>query len=81
MAAEVEVRLLGEPGVMVAGRPVDALASPRLLSLLTLLILNRATPLTRQRAAFTLWPDVAAPAARSCSLSPVPAAGGRAGRG
>jgi DNA-binding SARP family transcriptional activator len=57
VTAELNVRLLGEPSVMVGGKSVDALASPRLLSLLALLVVNRSTPMTRQRIAFTLWPN------------------------
>ena len=53
----LDVRLLGEPSVKVDGQPVGALMSPRLLSLLALLIVHRHTPLPRQRVAFTFWPD------------------------
>ena len=53
----LDVRLLGEPSVKADGQLVDALMSPRLLSLLALLIVHRRTPLPRQRVAFTFWPD------------------------
>ena len=53
----LDVRLLGEPSVKADGQPVEALMSPRLLSLLALLIVHRRTPLPRQRVAFMFWPD------------------------
>jgi DNA-binding SARP family transcriptional activator len=57
VAAEVDVRLLGEPGLVVDGELVHALTAPRLMSLLGLLIVYRGTPLVRRRVAFALWPD------------------------
>jgi DNA-binding SARP family transcriptional activator len=62
---QLDVRLLGEPSVLADGRIIDALASPRLLSLLALLIVHRATPLSRQRVAFTFWPDSSETQART----------------
>ena len=59
------VRLLGEPGVLVDGRIIQAVVSPRLLSLLGLLVVHRATLLARQRVAFTLWPDSSEAQART----------------
>jgi DNA-binding SARP family transcriptional activator len=53
----VEVRLLGQPRVLVEGRPVAAFASPRLLSLLAFLVFHRQAPVRRQRVAFLFWPD------------------------
>ncbi|MEO5900536.1 MAG: AAA family ATPase, partial [Ilumatobacteraceae bacterium] len=65
MAAALEVRVMGEPGVAVGGRPVDAVMSARLVSLLGLLIVHRETPMLRQRIAFSLWPDSTEPQART----------------
>jgi DNA-binding SARP family transcriptional activator len=53
----LEVRLLGQPHVLVEGRSVEAFASARLLSLLAFLIVHRRSPVRRQRVAFSFWPD------------------------
>ena len=53
----LEVRLLGQPQVLLNGQVLDAFASGRLLTVLTLLILKRQAPLRRQQIAFQFWPE------------------------
>ncbi|HEX5465329.1 MAG TPA: AAA family ATPase [Candidatus Limnocylindrales bacterium] len=53
----VELRLLGSFELRVDGRRVEAVATPRLESLVAYLALHQAAPLTRSEIAYALWPE------------------------
>src|SRR4051812_21441383 len=52
----MRVSLFGNLRISFAGRPVTAVNTNRLHSLLAYLILHRDAPQPRERLAFTLWP-------------------------
>jgi DNA-binding SARP family transcriptional activator/predicted ATPase len=57
MIPSLEIWLLGEYTVALAGCTVHDLDSARLQALLAYLILNRGVPQSRQRIAFLFWPE------------------------
>ncbi len=57
MADKLRICLLGEFSLAYEGRPVTALNAERPQTLLAFLLLHRHAPQSRQRLAFTLWPD------------------------
>ncbi len=57
MSDSLQIRLLGEFSVAVDGESVNGLNSARIQSLLAYLLLNRATPQSRQQLAFLFWPE------------------------
>ena len=62
---ELGVLVLGAAEVRVGPQLVTALSSPRLMSLLAFLILNRHAAQSRQHLAFLFWPDSNEPQART----------------
>src|ERR1700732_2862946 len=52
----MRIKLFGNLGISVAGRPVTTVNTTRLHSLLAYLLLHSDTPQPRERLAFTLWP-------------------------
>jgi DNA-binding SARP family transcriptional activator/predicted ATPase len=54
---QLHVRLLGQFGATLDGRPLRKLAGARLQSLLTYLALHDAVPQSRLHIAFLFWPD------------------------
>ena len=52
----MRISLFGNLRISVAGRPVTAVNTNRLHSLVAFLILHGDTPLPRERVAFMLWP-------------------------
>lgn len=52
----MRISLFGNLRISLAGRPVTAVNTNRLHSLVAFLILNGDTPLPRERVAFMLWP-------------------------
>jgi DNA-binding SARP family transcriptional activator/tetratricopeptide (TPR) repeat protein len=56
-AGALDVRLFGDVEVAVGGSRIGAFASPRLQSLLALLVVNRDCPLSRRRISFLFWPE------------------------
>lgn len=57
MSVSVHLSLFGDFVIVVGGKPVASVQTPRLQSLLAYLVLHRSTPQPRQRLAFLLWPD------------------------
>jgi DNA-binding SARP family transcriptional activator len=57
MAAMLKISLLGGFRFVYGDTPVTTLSAPRLQALLAYLVLNRNIALSRQRLAFTFWPD------------------------
>ena len=57
MTASLEIRLLGEFAVVLAGITIHDLDAARLQALLAFLILARGAPQPRQRVAFLFWPE------------------------
>jgi DNA-binding SARP family transcriptional activator len=53
----IHIRLLGGFALSLGGKPVAAINSLRLQSLLAYLLLHRSAPQTRQHIAFLFWPD------------------------
>ncbi len=53
----LRVCLLGDQTVELGGEPLSGFESPRLRSLLALLIVRRDRPQSRAQLAFALWPD------------------------
>ncbi len=53
----LHIRLLGELDIRAGEKPLAAMESARVVSLLAYLLLHRDTPQPRQHLAFTLWPD------------------------
>jgi uncharacterized protein YbjT (DUF2867 family) len=53
----LRLRLLGGAQAWDDGTPCQALASPRIRSLVTYLVLHRDVTVPRQRLAFAFWPD------------------------
>src|SRR5579872_3298985 len=64
-AALLRVGLFGTPRFVVGDEPWRFSAPPKTLPLLAYLILRRDKPVSRQAAAFALWPDEDEPAARA----------------
>ena len=64
-ASPLVVRLLGDPEVRAGATVVEAVMSPRLLSLLAYVILHSDTAVARQRLAFKFWPDSSEAQART----------------
>src|SRR3954449_4377051 len=61
----LRARLLGGMELRLGERPLRALDSARVESLLGYLLLHRDAPQPRQRLAFLLWPDSTEPQART----------------
>ncbi|HTW86344.1 MAG TPA: BTAD domain-containing putative transcriptional regulator [Candidatus Sulfotelmatobacter sp.] len=61
----LEIHLLGEPEFRYGGQPLRFGAPPRALEVLAFVLLNRATPVARERVAFAVWPDSPADEARA----------------
>ena len=57
MPATLHLQLLGVFRVLAGDRPVTALDSPRLQSLLARLALHAGVPQARRQLAFLYWPD------------------------
>ncbi len=57
MIPSLEIRLLGEYTVALAGSTIHDLDTARLQALLAYLLLNRGVPQARQRIAFLFWPE------------------------
>ncbi len=57
MIPSLEIRLLGEYTVALAGSTIHDLDTARLQALLAYLVLNRGAPQPRQRIAFLFWPE------------------------
>ena len=57
MIPTVHIQLLGGFGLRIDDTPVITLDQERLQALLAYLVLQRATPQSRQHLAFQLWPD------------------------
>lgn len=53
----LHVQLLGDFQMTIDGEPVTTVNQPRLQALIVYLLLNRHAPQSRQKLAFTLWPD------------------------
>src|SRR5437868_14956012 len=56
MSAPMRISLFGNLRISVAGRPVTAVNTNRLHSLIAYLILHGDSPQPRERLAFLLWP-------------------------
>ena len=56
LISTMRISLFGNLGISFAGRPVTAVNTNRLQSLLAYLILHGDMPQPRERLAFTLWP-------------------------
>jgi predicted ATPase/DNA-binding SARP family transcriptional activator len=65
MAAALHVRLLGQFGLTVDGRPLEGPISARLQSLLAYLLLHADAPQSRAHVSFLFWPDASEPNARN----------------
>jgi DNA-binding SARP family transcriptional activator len=65
MEARLDVRLLGSFSLALDGRPIEALATPRLQALLAYLLLNAGAPQPRSQLSFAFWPDAAESNARN----------------
>ena len=52
----MRIKLFGNLRITIAGRPVTAVNTSRLYSLIAYLILHGDTPHPRERLAFVLWP-------------------------
>ena len=63
--ATLEIRLLGEFGILYQGAPVGGLGATRAQCLLAYLLLHRDAPISRQHLAFLFWPDSAESQART----------------
>src|ERR1700693_190381 len=61
----MRINLLGNLRISFAGRPVTAINTNRLQSLLAYLILHGDTPQPRERLAVMLWPASSEPQART----------------
>ena len=61
----MHVQLLGGFSIVFDGKPVNAINTPRIQSLLAYLILNANVPQSRQHVAFLLWPDTSESSARN----------------
>ena len=57
MTSELHIRLLGDFLIENGERPIQAVDTPRLQSLLAYLLLHREAPQSRQHLAFLFWPD------------------------
>ena len=57
MPKVLQIHLLGSFNIILDGKPVRGLDSPRLQSFLSYLILHRDAPQSRQQLAFLFWPD------------------------
>ncbi len=62
---QLQVRLLGQFGAALDGRPLTKLAGARLQSLFAYLVLHAGTPLSRSQLAFLFWPDATEANARN----------------
>lgn len=61
----IRVKMFGGFALSVDGSPIATVNSPRLQSLLALLILNRKAPLSRRQIAAIFWPEVSEAHARN----------------
>ena len=61
----LHVQLLGDFRMTVDGEPVTTVNQPRLQALVVFLLLYRHAPQSRQKLAFTLWPDAGEAQARN----------------
>jgi DNA-binding SARP family transcriptional activator/tetratricopeptide (TPR) repeat protein len=62
---QLQIRLLGQFGAALDGRPLTKLTAARLQSLFTYLVLHAGEPQSRAQLAFLFWPDVAESNARN----------------
>ncbi len=62
---ELRIRLLGQFGAALDGRPLPKLTGGRLQSLLAYLVLHADAPLSRSQVAFLFWPDATESNARN----------------
>jgi len=62
---QLRIRLLGQFGATLGGRPLTKLSGVRLQSLFAYLVLHADVPLSRSQLAFLLWPDAAESNARN----------------
>lgn len=65
MMPVLRIELFGTPRVMWGEEPVHALDKGRLQVLLAYLVMHAGQPVSRERLAFTLWPDSSEPQART----------------
>lgn len=65
MLRALSISLLGSFSVLLAGKPVHALETPRMRTLLAYLILHRHTSIYRESLADALWPDLTERESRS----------------